>query len=62
MEHRTSNYLPDTKTQIVIGGQTYFVTAKEAAEIRARLNSSTIAVDNYSSPPLAWQGKTLING
>lgn len=62
MEHRPS-YLSDTKTQIVIGGQTYFVTAAEAAEIRARLNPNTIAVDNYNtSPPLSWQGKTLLNG
>ena len=53
--------ISDIKTPIKIDGQTYFVTAQEAAQIRAKLTKNTIAMD-HSSPPISWQGRTLING
>jgi DNA-dependent RNA polymerase auxiliary subunit epsilon len=51
----------DTKVPVVIDGQTIYVSASEAQKLKQKLSKNSIAVEN-PSPPIQWQGKSLICG
>jgi hypothetical protein len=58
----TQNLINDQKVAVTINGQTFYVPASEASKMTKRLASKqAIAVEN-PSPPLEWQGKSLLLG
>jgi hypothetical protein len=57
----SQNLINDAKVPVTINGQTVYVSSSEAQKMLTKLsqNKATIAIEN-PSPPLQWQGKSLI--